>query len=554
MIIRQRYLPSSLMLVVALCLPLTVVAAKDQGFKAVVKHLESHYHAKRKRIPFLRLANLAVKIVKPAGVKSFQVAVFEDQDFSRQSEDPQLEAVMQGALKDGWRPLVRRRSSRDGSGERAYIYAKEAGKDTKLLSVVMEPHQALVVEAKVDPQALIKFMEKPEIMGRSLAGLTAMPSLADLGGNGSSAHRADRQSSSSLASIGRRIDTEPGDLSARPKPTLRTRPGEENDPAAQPNSGSEQPAEAEAAAPRPPVEGVLRLETRLVNLNVKAMDRSGAPLSHLRKEDFAVFEDGVAQEVAFFQPVAAPINLFLLLDLSGSTREKRKDMAQAAKKFIDSLGPSDRIAIGAFTTEFYLLSDFTSDRKLLKGRIDKIKGIRGGTAFYDAMWITLDLLDRLKEARKAIVVLTDGVDNSIQRFGGHTKHTFDELLGRVSEEEATIYPIYLNTEHEIKINFRGRPWADARIREKVAVRQRPYEIARQQLAAIADESAGMLFRADTERDLDGVYQRVAAELHQLYSLAYDPKNTQFNGQFRKISVKVNHDGSMARARRGYYAK
>jgi len=556
---QKRSLPLFSFLVAALLLPPATALAKGQGFKAITRHLESHYHAKRKRIPLLGVANFAVKIVRPAGVKGFKIAVYEDQDFSRTAEDTSFDQMMREAMAKGWQPLVRQRSRRDGGGERFYLYTQAAGKDTKLITVAVESRQAVVVEARVDQQALAKFIERPEIMGKSLAGaLSGGPSLVDWG-SGKVNSRGDRGSQpTSLESLARKADRppQPADPNAGSKPVLRTRSDDENGSAPpQPGSGEELLASAKYVPPKPPDKDVLRLETRLVNLNVKVTDRAGRPISNLKQENFAVAEDGVPQEVAFFQPVTAPINLVLLLDLSGSTKEKRKVMAQAAKKFIDSLGPNDRVALAAFTRQFYALSDFTTDRKELKKLVDKIKGIDGGTAFYDAMWSTLDLLDRVKEARKAIVVLTDGVDNSLQRSGRWTTtHTFDELLGRVSEEDATIYPIYLNTEPEIKINLKGKPWAYERRRERVAARKRPYEIAREQLEAIAEETAGLIFKADSEHDLDGVYQRVAAELHQLYSLAYDPKNTNLNGQFRKVGVKVNQPGLLARSRRGYYAK
>lgn len=310
----------------------------------------------------------------------------------------------------------------------------------------------------------------------------------------------------------------------------------------------------------------LKLETNLVTLNVKVMDIGGRPLTELKREDFAVFENGEAQEVTFFEPVSAPINLFLLLDLSGSTDQKRKVLMQAAKKFIDALGKDDRIAVAAFTRKFYLLSDFTADRRLLKQRIEKAEDIHGGTAYYDSMWRVLDLLREVNEPRKAIVVLTDGVDNALFHRDSsnyyNTEHSFDELLARAEEEDATIYPIYLNTttrqgSDSFLSRFRlfgiggrnngsGRPPSEAEVKR--------HEIARAQLAALAEATAGTLFKADREEDLDGVYQQVAAELHQFYSLAYTPKKDLRKGDNRKLSVKVSREGARVKTRRGYSVK
>src|SRR5262249_45066429 len=118
---------------------------------------------------------------------------------------------------------------------------------------------------------------------------------------------------------------------------------------------------------------VIKLEARLVNLNVKVSDAQGKTLPVLKKEDFVVLEDGVRQEVSYFEPVTAPLNIVLLLDLSGRTEKKIKMIKSAAQKFVDSLKASDRIAVAAFERRFFVISNFTTDHKLLKDRIGEIK-------------------------------------------------------------------------------------------------------------------------------------------------------------------------------------
>jgi VWFA-related protein len=300
----------------------------------------------------------------------------------------------------------------------------------------------------------------------------------------------------------------------------------------------------EGAATKRSEENVIKLEGRLVNLNVKVSDRMGKPLAALKKDDFQVIEDSVPQDVDYFEPINSPLNLVLLLDLSGSTEKKMKVMKKAAKKFIDSLKLSDRIAIAGFTRRFFVISNFTTDHKLLKDRIDDMKNRHSGTAYYDAMWATLDLLDEANAGRKAIVVLTDGVDNSLDHPDSSEyvpKHDFKELMARIEEADATIYPIYLDTEYET-IGRHGRAGHEA------------YVTARKQLEAVAEQTGALLFKADRAEDLEGVYQQVAAELHSLYSMAYAPKSMSRDGQWRKISVKVKRDGAVARTKRGYFAK
>jgi VWFA-related protein len=288
----------------------------------------------------------------------------------------------------------------------------------------------------------------------------------------------------------------------------------------------------------------IKLEARLVNLNVKVSDATGKTLPSLKKENFVVLEDGVQQDVSYFESVNAPLNVVLLLDLSGSTEHKIKIMKKAAQKFIDSLQAVDRIAVAGFTRRFFIISNFTSDHKLLKDRIGDIKNRHSGTAYYDAMWATLDLLDEANATRKAIVVLTDGVDNSLsnpEEAEFDPKHSFSELLARTEEAEATIYPIYLDTEYET-IGAGGRRGHDA------------YVTARKQLQALADQTGAIMFKAEKAEDLEGVYQQVAAELHSLYSMAYTPKTVSKDGKWRKISIAVDVSGAKARTKRGYFAR
>jgi len=291
-------------------------------------------------------------------------------------------------------------------------------------------------------------------------------------------------------------------------------------------------------------EEAIKLEARLVNVLVKVTDAGGKTLPLLRKDDFVIFEDNVQQDISYFEPVTAPLHLVLLLDLSGSTEKKMKVLKKAAQKFVDSLKPTDTIAVAGFTRRFFVISNFTTDHKLLKDRIDDIKNRHSGTAYYDAMWSTLDLLEEARATRKAIVVLTDGVDNSLDHPNDEdlaSKHSFSELLERVEEADATIYPIYLDTEYET-IGRGGRSGHDA------------YVTARKQLEALADQTGAVMFKAERAEDLEGVYQQVAAELHSLYSLAYAPKSLTRDGAWKKIGVSVKLPGARLRAKRGYYAR
>jgi VWFA-related protein len=292
-----------------------------------------------------------------------------------------------------------------------------------------------------------------------------------------------------------------------------------------------------------PGEEVVKVNVRTVNLNAKVTDAGGKLIPDLTKDDFQVFEDNVAQEVVHFEPITAPVNVVLLLDLSGSTKDRMKIMKKAAKKFVDSLAPNTRIAAAAFTRKFMLISDFTADRKLLKDRIDDVKNQNSGTAYYDAMWATLDLFKEVQERRKAVVVLTDGVDNSISSENYEARHPFDELQARMTQDDVTIYPIYFDTEFEVTVKRRlGQDSHES------------YVTARKQLQQIADDTGGTLFKAERAEDLEGVYQRVASELHTFYSVAYNPKDTNYDGRWRNVSIQIKGRQAAVRTKRGFYAK
>jgi VWFA-related protein len=292
----------------------------------------------------------------------------------------------------------------------------------------------------------------------------------------------------------------------------------------------------------PPVADVIKIDSRLVNLNVRVTDASGKLIPDLTKADFQIFEDNVKQELVRFEPVTTPVSVILLLDASGSTKERWKVIRKAAKTFIDTLSPNTRVAVAAFTRRFLMICDFNCDRKLMKERIDDTKNLQSGTAFYDAMWAAMNLFKEINEQRKAIVVLTDGVDNSISSEDYEPRHPFDELVARINQEEVTIYPIYFDTEFQVVVKDRGSDTHES------------YATARKQLHQIADDTGGTLFRADKAEDLDGVYERVANELQALYSVSYNPADKNYDGKWRTVGVKINRASAQARTKRGFYAR
>lgn len=563
-----------LALVVGLSLAMTPFAfAQGKGFKDVVKHLQTNYRAKKTKIPMLGLANFAVKLIRPAGVKGFKVAVFEGQDFSPRAGETPFMSVMRQAYvpKKGWKPLVQTNSKRDGVWQRSFIFFKENKKDVEVAVTTLSENEAAVVEVKFSPDKMVAFLDNPRLMGISLGGSLRGQSnntiAGALGGNinPSSSSAPSRAASEPTGSKITVVDRTGAPVIGNPVgPTVAVNVNrrnvlqvpadanakiENNPPSASTDAVDTATASAKIATavvdPKDP--NAIRIETRLVNLNVRALNKTGLPITDLKPEDFQVFEDETKQEVAHFKPVNAPVNLLILLDMSGSTQKKHKTMIESVRKFIDLLPANDKMSIVAFTRRYYRLSTFTSDKAVLKAAVEKISKIQGGTAYYDAMVEAMNDLNHLGDARKAIVVLTDGEDESM--FGNEpTGFSFQQMLDHAAESDVTVYPIYFSgtdTGRALNLVFSGPQMNRQNDRRTQA---------RKQMQAIADQTGGELINAQAEENLAAAYARVAAELHTLYSLAYSPDKLKHDGSFRKISVSVTREGALAKTRKGYYDK
>lgn len=144
----------------------TASAQSNNGFDVIAKHLKTRYQAKKRSIPFFGLAKFAIRIIKPAGVKSIDVSLFEDLKNTNELPDNELSGLMRNALSAEWQPLV---SVRSRNGDQVYIYATEAGKDLKLAVLVINQREAALARVKINPDALRKFLDDPKILGISLS-------------------------------------------------------------------------------------------------------------------------------------------------------------------------------------------------------------------------------------------------------------------------------------------------------------------------------------------------------------------------------------------------
>lgn len=332
---------------------------------------------------------------------------------------------------------------------------------------------------------------------------------------------------------------EPADRSRSTAPPVLRRNGEEDKGKdASPTSPSSSTGENKED------EESVKLNSSLVNLNVSATNRSGVAIGNLSKEDFAIYENGEKQEVEFFAPSSAPFNLVLVLDLSGSIKEKLDVVKAAALKFVDSVGKNDKVAVLTFTDQVRVVSQLTENRELVKKRIKAIERPDGGTAFYEAMWFALtDTLRGTRGQRNAIVVMTDGVDSSMDRnYPSPTRVTFERLAQRLEESDALVFPIYLDTEYDDVYNTAFNNLAEV------------YAIARMQLERLAEITGGTSYRAEQVGDLGGVYKQIILGLRTIYSVGYYPTKSERDGTYRRVQVRVDRSDVAVRSRRGYYAK
>ena len=298
------------------------------------------------------------------------------------------------------------------------------------------------------------------------------------------------------------------------------------------------------AASQDPVETV-RIDSDLVDLKVSVLGAPpNTPPPVLAPKDFLILEDGVPQEITFFQAADTPFDLVLLLDLSGSNSKNLKMIRNSAKRFVDAARDVDRIALVTFTDQPALYSSFTLDRRKLKKTIDEMDEAIGGTNFWDSMdYVLRNLIPQASGVRRsAVVVMTDGIDNALPDVPGPgSRLTFEELIERIRNSESIVFPIYLDTEEENVKRYH--------------VPRAAYALAREQLAQIAGVCGTPLYRAARLSDLDAVYAQVVRDLSTVYSIGYRPTNKTIDGKWRSVEVHLmNRSDLFARTKRGYYAK
>jgi VWFA-related protein len=300
--------------------------------------------------------------------------------------------------------------------------------------------------------------------------------------------------------------------------------------------------------------------TALVQLNVGVVDRQGRAVTTLTRNDFMVYEDGVLRPITNFEPTEAPFSLVMLLDMSGSTINFRQQIQQSALRFLDALAPDDRVAVVEFNGKgVKTLLGFSTDRRRTAYAITLATGA-GSTPLYDALKFSLDELGREGKRRKAIVVLTDGVDTKqkdadrviVQKalesevstaIKPEVNSQLISVLNDADRQGVAIFPLALPSGDPKRL-----PLSDSLMTAM-------YTAARTRLELLANRTGGQLHEVRRLDELAKIYPIIAAEMRSLYTIAYRPQNPgAHDGKWREIRIEVARAELVARTKPGYYAR
>ena len=307
-------------------------------------------------------------------------------------------------------------------------------------------------------------------------------------------------------------------------------------------------------------EDIIRVETSLITLPVKVSGRGGKVVYGLTREQFRVFENGVEQEIAYFEPPAGgsqpnpnsnPLVVALMLDISDSTEFKLAKIKSAALAFVEMLRPGDRAVVVSFDKQVRVLTEVTDDRNLIRQSIERIK-TGEGTSLYEALSEVINKSFARLAGRKAIVLLTDGVDTASKNV------TFDQTIRAAEASDIAVFPIQYPTYSDFSDNpsretyTAGSFGAVAHVTRNGEFASEAYKRATLYLHLLADKTAGHFQFADSARNLASSFEAIARELRGQYVVAYYPKDK--SASQRRIQVKVAVPAVKVRTRQSYIYK
>lgn len=292
---------------------------------------------------------------------------------------------------------------------------------------------------------------------------------------------------------------------------------------------SESPGQPPASQPQTP----FRAGVDLVSLNVTVADGTARYVTDLTAQDFNVFEDGVKQEVTFFNHTNLPIALALLIDTSASMEPKLPTAQEAAVGFTRKLRTQDLAEIVDFDSRVVVLQGFSNTVPELEQAIRKTSA-GGSTSLYNAIYIALKDLKKVvaknvdEIRRQAIIVLSDGEDTS-------SLLPFEEVLDLAKRSETAIYSIGLRSNDTLSSSTKGFREAEFVLRQ------------------FSQETGGRSFFPNQLSDLTNVYGQIADELSSQYTVGYTSRNAKRDGSWRRLVVRVTRPNLTARTKQGYFA-
>ena len=278
----------------------------------------------------------------------------------------------------------------------------------------------------------------------------------------------------------------------------------------------------------------LSVDVEEVQLPISVLDKEGRPVNGLNKEDFTIFEDNIQQQIKVFKHEDIPLSLGLVIDNSGSMRNKRERVNSAALAFARESNPEDEVFIVNFDDAAYLEQDFTGSIGDLIDALDNID-TRGETALYDAVYLSVDHVKAGKKDKKALLLISDGEDN-VSKYG------LNKVLDALRESKVTLYAIGLLEENDQRGGLFKKP---------------PSKRAKEILQKFSEITGGQAYFPKSLDEVEELVKDIAHQIRNHYTISYTPTNRKLDGSWREIRVKVNPPKTISKVtvhtKQGYYA-
>lgn len=288
--------------------------------------------------------------------------------------------------------------------------------------------------------------------------------------------------------------------------------------------------------PTPPTQGddtdtkAIKVDTDLITLTLTVTDYYGRLVSGLTEDAFTIFDNNKKQKITFFSDTDAPVSIGILFDVSGSmSGDKIAKARNALSRFINTSHPRDEYYLIAFNSRAQLLLDKSRDGEAVLNKLTLVEP-KQNTALYDACYLGVERVSRGTHQKKALLIISDGQDNS-------SRYSFKEVRRLMKESDVVIYSVGIldGRDSGSMIGMQGQSFLDE----------------------LSNVTGGKSFYPNTTAEMDEIFERIALELRNQYSIGYTPDDFQPNGEWRKVKVKIKPPRGVPRLtvrnREGYYA-